>query len=107
MTPQSVTDAEFALVLALRNLLVQTPPLPTTSPVVTPASNFDPAWKGASSNGRQFTQAGVNAIAAMFQAGLSNREIGRRMRIGVGSAATYRERFEGRRPWGRFRPQSP
>lgn len=106
-TLSHISDAEAALILAVRGLLRRpSPNAPLAPPQPAQAmQDFNPAWKTSSSNGRQFTQAGVNAIAAMFRDGLSNSEVARRMRIGIGSAATYRERYEGKRPWGRFKPQ--
>lgn len=119
-TLSNVTDAEAALILAVRGLLghfgseapVRQPASQQLLPVVpevqpsSAARTQDPAWKTASSSGRQFTQEGVNAIADMFKNGLSNKEIAKRMQIGPGSAATYRMRYEGKSPWGRFKPQS-
>ena len=118
-TLSNVTDAEAALILAIRGLLghpgseapVCQPPshqLLPVMPEVQPSSaarTYNPAWKTASSSGRQFTQEGVNAIAGMFKNGLSNKEIAKLMQIGPGSAATYRLRYEGKLPWGRFQPQ--
>lgn len=111
-TLSNITDGEAALILAIRGLLghsgseatVQPPP---PAPEVQPsaARTYNPAWKTASSSGRQFTQEGVNAIAGMFKDGLSNKQIAKLMQIGPGSAATYRMRYEGKLPWRRFKPQ--
>jgi hypothetical protein len=113
----NITDAEAALVLAVRGLLghsgsTPAPHTPSQSLPVSPeiqpspaAQTYNAAWKTASSNGRQFTQEGVNAIAEMFANGLSNAEVAKLMRIGLGSAATYRKRWETDSGWGRFKPQ--
>jgi hypothetical protein len=120
-TLSKITDAEAALILAIRGLLghsgsdapVSRPPLPQLLPVMpegqpsSAARTYNPAWKTASSSGRQFTQAGVNAIVDMFKNGLSNKEVAKLMQIGAGSAATYRMRYEDKLPWGRFKPQPP
>ena len=114
-TLSNITDAEAALILAVRGLLTRSgssaaaeqPTLLATTPAAQPlpTPRYNPAWKTASSNGRQFTQEGVNAVAKMFRDGLSNKEVAELMHIGIGSAATYRERYEGKRDWGRFKPQ--
>jgi DNA-binding NarL/FixJ family response regulator len=116
-TLSNITDAEAALILAIRGLLGRgstpdhqqalQPLLPVASEVQPPsaARTYNPTWKTASSSGRQFTQEGVNAIAGMFKDGLSNKEVANLMQIGPGSAATYRLRYEGKLPWGRFKPQ--
>ena len=117
-TLSNITDAEAALILAVRGLLARSgsstaaeQPMPHPLPPSTleaqpsPAVRYNPAWKTASSKGRQFTQEGVNALAKMFKDGLSDKEMAKLMQIGPGSAATYRKRYEGKMDWGRFRPQ--
>lgn len=117
-TLSNITDTEAALILAVRGLLARSdpnpaaerptphsPPAPMSKIQPPPAVRYNPTWKTASSDGRQFTQEGVNAVAKMFKDGLSNKEVAKLMQIGPGSAATYRLRYEGKLPWGRFKPQ--
>jgi hypothetical protein len=103
-----LTPAEIRLVLALRDVIAKPDSAPSQLPKPPPVrwTAHDPSWKTPGSGGRQLSTLGKEVIAEMILAGLPNTEISRLMKIGPGSASTYRARVLNGKDWGRYQPQA-